>query len=131
LFPLQLNYLDSQTEFFLDTGVVGTVVGCDGFLFRIERGVKKNDIQNDKKICCNIIDFAQQLLKQQFPSVNGLQFTGYAPILENSGKWTYSLQMTCLLTNRKTVPLACWIERTQWSCPVWWICTEGGVSHVI
>ena len=24
---------------FLDTGVVGTVVGCDGFLFRIERGV--------------------------------------------------------------------------------------------
>ena len=55
---------------------------------------EKNDIQNDKKICCNIIDFAQQLLKQQFPSVNGLQFTGYAPILENSGKWTYSLQMT-------------------------------------
>jgi hypothetical protein len=47
---------------------------------------EKNDIQNDKKICCNIIDFAQQLLKQQFPSVNGLQFTGYAPIrkiLEN------------------------------------------------
>jgi hypothetical protein len=34
-----LNYLDSQTEFFLDTGVVGTVVVCDGFLFRIERGV--------------------------------------------------------------------------------------------
>jgi hypothetical protein len=24
---------------------------------------EKNDIQNDKKICCNIIDFAQQLLK--------------------------------------------------------------------
>ena len=35
MFPLQLNYLDSQTG----TGVVGTVVGCDGFLFRIERGV--------------------------------------------------------------------------------------------
>jgi hypothetical protein len=33
---------------------------------------EKNDIQNDKKICCNTIDFAQQLLKQQFPSVNGL-----------------------------------------------------------
>jgi uncharacterized protein YpiB (UPF0302 family) len=55
---------------------------------------EKNDIQNDEKICCNIIDFAQQLLKQQFPSVNGLQFTGYASMLENSGKWTYSLQMT-------------------------------------
>jgi hypothetical protein len=66
---------------------------------------EKNDIQNDKKLCCNIIDFAQQLLKQQFPSVNGLQFTGYAPM--------------------KTVPLVSWIERTQWSCPVWWICTEG------
>ena len=47
-----------------------------------------------KKICCNIIDFPQQLLKQQFPSVNELQFTGYEPMLENSGKWTYSLQMT-------------------------------------
>ena len=55
---------------------------------------EKNDIQNDKKLCCNIIDFAQQLLQQQFPSVNGLQFTGYAPILENTGKWTYSLQIT-------------------------------------
>jgi hypothetical protein len=29
----------SNLIFFLDTGVVGTVVGCDGFLFRIERGV--------------------------------------------------------------------------------------------
>ena len=29
----------SNWIFFLDTGVVGTVVGCDGFLFRIERGV--------------------------------------------------------------------------------------------
>jgi hypothetical protein len=28
-----------KLNFFLDTGVVGTVVGCDGFLFRIERGV--------------------------------------------------------------------------------------------
>ena len=46
----------------------------------------ENDIQNDKTICCNIIDFAQQLLKQQFPSVNGLQYTGYTPMLENSGK---------------------------------------------
>jgi hypothetical protein len=55
---------------------------------------EKKDIQDDKKICCNIIDFPQQLLKQQFPSVNGLQYTGYAPMLENSGKWTYSLQMT-------------------------------------
>ena len=34
---------------------------------------EKNDIQNDKKICCNIIDFAQQLLKQQFPSVKILE----------------------------------------------------------
>jgi hypothetical protein len=29
----------SNLIFFLDTCVVGTVVGCDGFLFRIERGV--------------------------------------------------------------------------------------------
>ena len=67
---------------------------------------EKNDIQNDKKLCCNIIDFAQQLLKQQFPSVNGLQFTGYAPILENSGKWTYLLQMTreIRLPCRSTIP---------------------------
>jgi hypothetical protein len=31
----------------------------------------------------------------------------------------------------ETVPLVSWIERTQWSCPVWWICTEGGVCRVI
>lgn len=54
---------------------------------------EKYDILHDKKLCCNVINFAQALLKIQFPDLNGFQYTGYAPLLKG-GKWEYSLQMS-------------------------------------
>ena len=36
--------------------------------------------------------YVQDILKKQFPDINGMQDTGYAPVLRN-GKWDYALRM--------------------------------------
>lgn len=52
----------------------------------------KNDIISDKMLCSDIINFAQDILQQQFPNIQGYQHTGYAPVLKDE-KWEYKLQM--------------------------------------
>lgn len=52
----------------------------------------KNDINSDKMLCSDIINFAQDILQQQFPNIQGFQHTGYAPVLKDE-KWEYKLQM--------------------------------------
>lgn len=53
----------------------------------------KNDILKDNMLCSDVINFAQTILKQQFPMINGFQHTGYAPIVKD-GNWEYKLQMS-------------------------------------
>lgn len=52
----------------------------------------KNYINSDKMLCSDIINFAQDILQQQFPNIQGFQHTGYAPVLKDE-KWEYKLQM--------------------------------------
>ena len=54
---------------------------------------EKQDIQFDQKLCCSTMNFAQEIARQQFPQMNGFQYTGYAPLYRDK-KWEYSLQMT-------------------------------------
>lgn len=53
----------------------------------------KNDIFKDNMVFSDVINFAQSILKQQFPTINGFQHTGYAPVVKDNN-WEYKLQMS-------------------------------------
>lgn len=52
----------------------------------------KNDILSDKMLCSDIINFAQDILQQHYPNMQGFKhtYTGYAPVLKDE-KWEYKL----------------------------------------
>ena len=52
----------------------------------------KFDIQNERMLGDNIINFCLGILELQFPNINGFNFTTYVPIFENN-KWKYIFRM--------------------------------------
>ena len=65
----------------------------------------KFDITYDRKLTDKVINFGQQILKLQFPDVNGLQDCCYVPVIDD-GIWKYSLRM------KHIVMPACQIHHT-------------------
>jgi hypothetical protein len=53
---------------------------------------EKTDVQFDRKLCSETMNYCQCILQTQFPNINGFQYTSKVPVYKNN-QWKYHVKM--------------------------------------